>query len=241
LAQAGLRESDTVIAPSQSTLTSAEAVYGPFKSSMVIPQGRNAYTFRSGVKKKYIFSTGRINDDAHNLKIILEAAPEIDYPIYIADSQGHMGKKNLPENVFLIGPVQGKKLSDWMSSASVYVLPARYEPFGYSFVDAALSKCALVGGNIATFHENWGKAMLYVDNKNELIKTVNRLMENRDDLYLYGQQAYETALENYTLIKMARRYYQLYHRMLSVKDISVKHLREKHKFLKTQKIQDKTR
>lgn len=232
MARASLRASDAVVAPGQSTLSAAAAIYGPFKSSRTIPQGRCAYTFRSGVKKSYIFSNGKLNDDAHNLKLLLEAAPEIDYPIYIADSQGHMNNKNLPENVFLTGPLYGKKLRDWMSSASIYVLPAKYEPFGYSLVDAALSKCALIGGNITSFRENWGKAMHYVENKDELVKTVNRLMENKDDLYLCGQQAYETALENFTLIKMARHYYQLYRQILTVKPEIRDRLSEKRKFLK---------
>jgi len=227
MARASLRASDAVIAPTQSTLSAAEDIYGPFKNSRVIPQGRSAYIFRSSVKKKYIFCNGKLMDEANNLELILNAAPEIDYPIYIADSLGHMRKKSLAENVFLTGPVKGKKLSDWMSSASVYVLPSKYETFGYSFVDAALSKCALIGGNIISLRETWGNSMLYVENKNELVKAVNRLMENMDDLYLLGQKAYETALENYTLIKMARRYYQLYLQMMTVKPEAISRLRKK--------------
>ena len=233
MAGKSLRVSDAVVALTPSALSEAEAVYGPFKSSRVIPPGRCAYTFRSGVKKNCIFTNGKLTDDAHNLKLILEAAPEIDYPIYIADSQGHMNVKNLPENVFLIGPVYGKKLCDWLSSASVYVLPAKYEPFGYSFVEAALSKCALIGGNISSLRETWGDAMIYVENKDGLVKKINRLMENMDEKYLSGQKAYETALENYTLIKMARRYYRLYEQMIQAKPEVINRLREKQRFQKT--------
>lgn len=239
MARASLRVSDAVIAPTQSMLSAAEAIYGPFKSSQVIPYGRSEYTFRSSVKKNYIFSNGKLNDDAQNLKLILEAAPKIDFPIYIADSQGHMNVKNLPENVFLIGPLHGKKLCDWLSSASVYVLPAKYEPFGYSFVDAALSKCALIGGNITSLREIWGNAMNYVENKNELVTAVNRLMENMDERYLLGQKAYETALENYTLIKMVRKYYQLYRRLMTVKPADISRLRENMNFRKFNMPQNK--
>lgn len=239
MARKSLRASDAVIAPTQYMLSAAEDVYGPFKSSRVIPHGRCAYTFRSSVKKNYIFSNGKLNDNANNLKLILEAAPEIDYPIYIADSQGHMNVKNLPENVFLIGPVHGKKLCDWLSSASVYVLPAKFEPFGYSFVDAALSKCALIGGNIPSLHEIWGNAMNYVENKNELVTAVNRLMDNIEERYLLGQKAYETALENYTLIKMVRRYYQLYRQMMTVRPFDISRLRENTNFRKFSMTQNK--
>ena len=36
--------------------------------------------------------------------------------------------------------------SSQLSAASVYVLPAKYEPFGLSVLEAALSGCALVLG-----------------------------------------------------------------------------------------------
>ena len=215
LAQASLRASDAVIAPSKSALNSADVIYGPFKSSRVIPPGRCTYTFRSGVKKRYIFTNGKINDDGHDLKLVLEAAPKIDYPIYIADNQGHMNVKKLPENVFLIGPLYGEKLCNWMGSASLFVLPAKYEPFGYSFVDAALSKCALIGRDIPSLREIWSDSMNYIKSKDDLISKVNYLMQNNEEIYLYGQKAYEAALENYTLIKMTRHFYQLYQRILS--------------------------
>jgi hypothetical protein len=35
------------------------------------------------------------------------------------------------------------------------VLPARYEPFGLSVLEAALSGCALVPGDIASLRGNW--------------------------------------------------------------------------------------
>ena len=50
-----------------------------------------------------------------------------------------------------------------MSRASIYALPARYEPFGLSAVEAALAGCALVLGDIASLCEVWGDAALYVD------------------------------------------------------------------------------
>jgi glycogen(starch) synthase len=41
-------------------------------------------------------------------------------------------------------------------------LPARYEPFGLSVLEAALSGCALVLGDIASLREVWGGAACYV-------------------------------------------------------------------------------
>ena len=46
---------------------------------------------------------------------------------------------------------------------SIYALPARYEPFGLSVLEAALSGCALVLGDIPSLREIWDGAALFVD------------------------------------------------------------------------------
>ncbi|MDB5750371.1 MAG: a-glycosyltransferase, Glycosyltransferase Family 4-like protein, partial [Ramlibacter sp.] len=65
-----------------------------------------------------------------------------------------------------------------MASAGIYALPARYEPFGLSVLEAALSGCALVLGDIASLREIWGPAALYVapDDHPALQATLARLI-----------------------------------------------------------------
>lgn len=214
-AQNGLQASDVVVAPSYMMLSNAERLYGPFKRSRVIPYGRNSYDFRTSVKEKYIFSEGNILDDSKNIRIILDVAPHINYPIYIAGDNDDVEINNLPENVFFTGTLNQQQKTDWLASAFIYLLPARYEPFGYSFIDAAFSKCALIGGNIPSLREIWHDAMIYIRSKEELIYEVNDLMDNVEELYIYGQKAYERAHENYRLEKMINRYKQLYQKVLT--------------------------
>jgi glycosyltransferase involved in cell wall biosynthesis len=45
----------------------------------------------------------------------------------------------------------------------VYALPARYEPFGLSVLEAAHAGCALVLGDVASLRETWEGAALFVD------------------------------------------------------------------------------
>ena len=214
-ARAGLRASDVVVSPSFSMLSLAERFYGPFKNSRVIPHGRSSYDFRSDVKEKYIFSSGNIWDDGKNIKSLLNIAPRINYPVYIEGDNLNSPIDKKPDNVFFTGPLIKKQRIDWLANAFIYLSPAKYEPFGYAFLDAAFSKCALIGNNLSSLREIWQDAMIYVRNEEELIFTVNELMENTEQLYLHGQKAYETALENYTLEKMTRHYYQLYNEVLT--------------------------
>jgi glycosyltransferase involved in cell wall biosynthesis len=53
-------------------------------------------------------------------------------------------------------------LAAWAARAAIYALPARYEPFGLSIVEAALAGCALVIGDLDTLREIWGDAAAYV-------------------------------------------------------------------------------
>jgi glycosyltransferase involved in cell wall biosynthesis len=49
-----------------------------------------------------------------------------------------------------------------MARASIYVAPARYEPFGLGALEAALSGAALVLGDLESLREVWGDAALWV-------------------------------------------------------------------------------
>jgi glycosyltransferase involved in cell wall biosynthesis len=57
--------------------------------------------------------------------------------------------------------LSGEELAGWLGRASIYALPARYEPFGLSALEAALSGCALVLGEIPSLREVWGDAACY--------------------------------------------------------------------------------
>ena len=53
-------------------------------------------------------------------------------------------------------------LAKWLGGASIFVHPARYEPFGLSALEAALSGCALVLGDIPSLRELWEGAATFV-------------------------------------------------------------------------------
>jgi glycosyltransferase involved in cell wall biosynthesis len=67
-----------------------------------------------------------------------------------------------------------------MGRASIYALPARYEPFGLSALEAALAGCALVLGDIPSLRELWRDAALFVDpdDHERLTHTLQRLIDD---------------------------------------------------------------
>ncbi len=222
MAQQALRNANVVVAPSRTMLSATEKLYGPFKSSRVIANGKDSYNYKSDVKEKYVFSAGRLWDEAKNLSLILKAAPKINYPIYLACERHKIRHKKIPQNVFFTEELRQDQLIDWLANAFIFLLPSKYEPFGYPFVEAAFSKCTLIGGDIPSLREVWQDAMFYVDDAESLAETVNGLMENKEIMYLYGQKAYERAHENYTVEKMVRHYHELYEHAVELEPLRQK-------------------
>jgi glycosyltransferase involved in cell wall biosynthesis len=83
-----------------------------------------------------------------------------------------------PTSCCSLGVLDRGALARWMGRASIYVLPARYEPFGLSVLEAALAGCALVLGNTPSLHELWRDAALFVDPEDheQLARTLQRLI-----------------------------------------------------------------
>jgi glycosyltransferase involved in cell wall biosynthesis len=56
-----------------------------------------------------------------------------------------------------------RNLAAEMARASIYALPALYDPFGLSILEAALAGCALVLGDIPPLRELWSGCAVFVE------------------------------------------------------------------------------
>jgi glycogen synthase len=72
-------------------------------------------------------------------------------------------------------------MQDAYQRATIYALPARYEPFGLTALEAALAGCALVLGDIPTLREVWGDAAVFVppDDHQALADAINGLIADQ--------------------------------------------------------------
>jgi glycosyltransferase involved in cell wall biosynthesis len=218
---AGLRAAHGVTAPTGAMLQSLLEIYGPFHSCSPIYNGRNGSEFLPGEKAPMIFSAGRLWDEAKNTAALEVAAGEIPWPIYVAGEVVHPdgGIRRL-NNVVHLGRISAREMSQWLGRSSIYVLPARYEPFGLTALEAALSGCALVLGDIPTLREVWADAALYVppDRPDILSEMLNRLIHHRDQIELLAGKAAARALR-YTPESMANGYLTLYETLLEASAI----------------------
>ena len=94
-----------------------------------------------------MFSTGRVWDAAKNIGALDLGAPLVRWPIYVAGEAQHPGGRTASlRQCISVGQVIRPGIRPWFARAGIYALPAVYEPFGLSILEAALSGCALVLG-----------------------------------------------------------------------------------------------
>ena len=160
---AGFRSAGAVVAPSHAMLEALRRHYR-VRGGTVVPNGCDPARYVAGPKEPIVLTAGRLWDPAKNLKRLVQAAPALPWPVYAAgDTTPPDGGVALdPGPVHLLGTLDREAMAAWMARAAVFALPARYEPFGLSVLEAALSGCALVLGDIASLRELWDGVAIFV-------------------------------------------------------------------------------
>jgi glycosyltransferase involved in cell wall biosynthesis len=198
---AGLRHASCVVAPTRAMLAALQRHYGPLERTAVIPNRRSIYPASRSVDKEPIVATaGRLWDRAKNAGAVAAVAPHLDWPVTFVGSC----EPDAP-------PEPQDHLLALLTRASIFVLPARYEPFGLLPLEAALAGCALVLGDIDSLHEVWADAAIYVDpdDHDALRRALQSLI---DDVALRTEMARRARRRAaaYTPAEMARQYLDMY-------------------------------
>ena len=177
----GLHSGALVVAPSRAMLAALDADYGLPPLAGVVPNGSD-FAPSAGIRREpVVFSAGRIWDEAKNIQALCAAAPGLAWPVFVAGDCRHpAGEALQPAGVRYLGTLDRESMREWYARASIYVMPARYEPFGLSVLEAARSGCALVLGDIRSLRENWDGAAVFVppDNRRALATAIQGLVED---------------------------------------------------------------
>lgn len=137
--------------------------------------------------------------------------------MYLAGNTRHPdGRECRPSGVNCLGPLDRPTVASWLGRAWVYALPARYEPFGLSILEAASAGCALVLGRLDSLREIWGDSALYVepDDAVELASAIDCLMRD-DPLRRRLAGAARARASAFTAGRMAGEYLDLYRALSS--------------------------
>lgn len=205
--QQGLRSANAVVAVSRHMASEIHRLYSLERAVETIYNGVASQNFHPTKKDDFVLSCGRMWDQAKNVAALSQAAELSLWPVLVAGD----GASAETDRFRLLGKLPSEELREWYGRAGIYALPAKYEPFGLSVVEAALSGCALVLGDIPSLREIWGDAALYVppDDHEALAIVLNILAcrpEMREQL---GRKARARAAM-FTPERMVQSYLRLY-------------------------------
>ena len=210
--RAGLSRARAVVAPTAWMLAQLLTCHDVRFEGLVINNARRIEDFAAGPKRALILAAGRLWDRAKNLTALDTAAERLSWPVVVAgDSRDPQGRAVAPGHVELLGSLPSHELSWWMSHASIFAHPARYEPFGLAPLEAALSGCALVLGDIGSLREIWGDAALFVDTEDHdaLATTLRSLVDDPLRRAMMAARAHARACR-YSVARMVAAYHHLY-------------------------------
>jgi glycosyltransferase involved in cell wall biosynthesis len=109
-----------------------------------------------------------------------------------------------------------EELRDLLGRAAIFAEPARYEPFGLAALEAGLSGCALVLGDLASLREVWADAAIYVDpfDDEQLRRALQTLAQQSEQREQLGRSARRRAL-SYSRERMTSAYLDLYEQLIT--------------------------
>jgi glycosyltransferase involved in cell wall biosynthesis len=159
-----LAHADLVVAPTRAMLAALERHHGAIPRARIIPNGRAPERFRPRRKEALVLCAARLWDEAKNAAALDAIAADLPWPVVLAGEQDHPeGVPGVPaRGARPVGRLSQEDLAALYGRAAVYALPARYEPFGLSVLEAAHAGCALVLGDVASLRETWDGAASFV-------------------------------------------------------------------------------
>jgi glycosyltransferase involved in cell wall biosynthesis len=164
-----------------------------------------------------VLAVGRVWDEAKSLATLGQASGALPWPVKIAGALVEPGAPEAPARpaafagTELLGCLSADEVARLYGRATIYALPARYEPFGLSVLEAALSGCALVLGDIPSLRELWEGAALFVspDDPAALARRLTELIRAPDEQRRLAVEALARA-GRYRYGEMIDRYLNLY-------------------------------
>ena len=207
-----LHAADMVVTPTAAMRDALVQQHGVIASPRVIHNGRSPGAQPDLAKEPFVLGAGRLWDEAKNLGALSLVAARLPWTVYLAGDTRHPDGGDIdPGPTHALGLLPDAQLRRWMARAAIYALPARYEPFGLSVLEAAQCGCALVLGDIPSLREVWGEDALFVppDDHDALADALHGLIEDGALRASMARRARRRA-RRYSADAMASRYRDVY-------------------------------
>jgi glycosyltransferase involved in cell wall biosynthesis len=220
--EAGLHNTNAWVAPTRAFREVLASRYGPPTEGHAVWNGVDGTGCSPLRKRPVILGAGRVWDRAKNLSAFSSIASEIDWPIRIAGPRGLGGGERLAatDGCEFLGEISHDELLREMGSASIFVSPALYEPFGLSVLEAARAGCALLLADIPTFRELWDGAAVFFDPRDgEALRRSLRVLCGDEVQRTVLQRAGMARARRYPLHRTVSRYRTIYQSVLATQPL----------------------
>jgi glycosyltransferase involved in cell wall biosynthesis len=199
----------------------ADEVRDLYRSEVDIDVIHNGWRAKSGghvSRGPITLLGGRVWDSAKNIALAAEAASGWSPgDVRVAGERQHPETGSaapIPPPLHAVGVLSHEKLEDLLDRTSIYLSPARYDPFGLLPLQAAQHGCALLLSDIPSYRELWDGAACFFrsDDATDLRRTWQHLLEHPDVRDTLASAASNRAAASYSAERMAARYREVYAR-----------------------------
>ncbi len=228
----GVSEASVVVAPTMWMMATIRDCYTNPRCARVIYNGRDPILFNPYLSKEdSVLAVGRLWDAGKQVGLLTQHQHPVpvcivdsDEPVQVPNALIRADVKLSTENscVSLKGPQTEAQLRALYSRAAIYVATSRYEPFGMTALEAALSRCAIIANDIPPFREVWGDAAVYfrANDADSLAAAIRQLSQQRELCRGYANRAYQRARERFTAKRMVDEYLDLYRSLVGVESVA---------------------
>lgn len=211
----GLQNATVVVAPSCSARDDLRLSYNFDGPCQVIYNGRSPALLNPYVPKEpFALSVGRLWDSGKQSLLLCRPGLSMDTILVGPTEHPAVKTASLPRvpGLSLPGQLSDVRVRQLFSFARVYVGTSRYEPFGLAPLEGALSRCALLLNDIASFREIWADTAIYfrTDDGDDLAHWMTRLAGDAELCRTLGAAAWRRARDRYTAARMVQEYTDLY-------------------------------
>ncbi|AIE83911.1 glycosyltransferase family 4 protein [Fimbriimonas ginsengisoli] len=204
--QRGLSSASMVVSSTLAGLADLQRNYEVAPPSRAIPIGKSRSEPLGARKRPLVLSAARCWDESKNLNVLQQAARQVEWAVYVAGDLPQDRQPRMQEVNFL-GRLCPGALSAWFSRASLYALPAKYDPDGLSALEAALAGCALVLADIPSLRELWNGVAIFApaDDSAAFAAAIQQFSEDPIRRFDFAGRALERA-QRYSVPAMACDY-----------------------------------
>jgi glycosyltransferase involved in cell wall biosynthesis len=199
LVRRGYEAADALVAPTHAFAQATLRTYALAGAPTVVHNGRHltpAPRAAAAPQEPFVFTAGRLWDDAKNVAALDHAAARLTAPVLAAGPMRapHGGTVALA-HAKAVGTLSGAEIAGYLAAQPVFASLALYEPFGLAVLEAAQAGCPLVLSDIPTFRELWDGAAAFVppNDNAAIVATLEGLLRDPGARARAGAEARERA------------------------------------------------